>query len=102
MYKYNKKILKMETINIFNQEYTVYILDDEDYYNIHIENDKYKGEEFNTVWDVVSKENVTLDELDKVYLYETVVAFALWDKFYGYKDNYYTFDITSTKELLKE
>lgn len=38
MYKYNKKVLKMETINIFNQEYTIYILDDKDYYDIHIEN----------------------------------------------------------------
>lgn len=101
MYKYNKKILKMEAIDIFNQEYTVYVLDDEDCYDIHIENDKYKDEETNTIWNTHSKEIVTLDELDKVYLYETVVAFALWDKFYGYKDSLYTFDIASTKEPLE-
>lgn len=47
------------------------------------------------------KEYVTLDELAKVYLYETVAAFALWDKFYGYKDSFHTFDITSTKEPLE-
>lgn len=102
MYKYNKKILKMETIDVFNEEYTIYILDSENYYDIHIESDAYKDEESDTIWDIMSKKAVVLDELDKVYLYETVVAFALGDKFYGYKDNFYTFNITSTKELLKE
>lgn len=101
MYKYNKRVLKSENINIFNQDYTIYILDDGDYFNIHIENDKYKDEEANTIWDVESKEHITLEDLDKVYLYEEVVKFALWDKFYGYKDSLYTFDIINTKEPLK-
>lgn len=101
MYKYNKRVLKSENINIFNQDYTIYILDDEDCFNIHIENDKYKDEEANTIWDVESKEHITLEDLDKVYLYEEVVKFALWDKFYGYKDNFYMFDIKHTKEPLR-
>lgn len=101
MYKYNKRVLKSENIDVFNQDYTIYILDDGDCFNIHIENDKYKDEEANTIWDVKSKEHITLEDLDKVYLYEEVVKFALWDKFYGYKDSLYTFDIIDTKELLE-
>lgn len=101
MYKYNRKILKSENINIFNQEYTIYILDDGDYFDIHIENDKYKDEEANTIWNVEPKKHIALEDLDKVYLYEEVVKFALWDKFYGYKDSLYTFDIENTKEPLE-
>lgn len=102
MYKYNRKVLESENINIFNQECTIYILDDGDYFDIHIENDKYKNEMSETIWDVLPKKHVTLEDLNKVYLYEEVVKFALWNKFYGYKDNLYTFDIINTKEPLKE
>lgn len=101
MYKYGKKVLKFEDINIFNQDYIIYILDNEEYFDIHIVNDKYKDEEINTLWLEEPKECVTLEDFDKVYLYEEVVKFALWDKFYGYKDNYYTFDVTNTKEPLE-
>lgn len=101
MYKYNKKVLKMETISIFNQEYIIYILDDKDYFNIHIVNDEYKDEEDNTLLNQEPKEHVTLEDLDKVYLYEEVVKFALWNKFYGYKDSLYTFNIIDDKEPLE-
>lgn len=101
MYKYGKKVLKFEEIDIFNQDYTIYILDDEECFDIHIVNDKYKDEELNTLWLQEPKECITLEDFDEVYLYEEVVKFALWDKFYGYKDNLYTFDITHTKEPLE-
>lgn len=101
MYKYGKKVLKSENINIFNQECTIYILDSENYFDIHIENDKYKDRISETIWDVLSKKNITLKDLDKVYLYKEVVKFALQDKFYGYKDNLYTFDIINTKDTLE-
>lgn len=55
MYKYNKKVLKSENINIFNQECTIYILDDGDYFDIRIENDEYKDEMCRTIWDVLQK-----------------------------------------------
>lgn len=48
-----------------------------------------------------TKKYTTLEDLDKVYLYEEVVKFALWDKFYGYKDSCYTFDIVNDKEPLE-
>lgn len=101
MYKYGKKVLKSENINIFNQECTIYILDDGNYFDIHIENAKYKGRVSETIWDVLSKKDTTLKDLDEVYLYEEVVKFALIDKFYGYKDNLYTFDVTNIKEPLE-
>lgn len=101
MYKYGKKVLKSENINIFNQECTIYILDNGNYFDVHIENAKYKGRISMTIWDVLSKKNTTLKDLDKVYLYEVAVKFALQDKFYGYKDSLYIFDITTTKESLE-
>ena len=101
MYKYGKKVLKSEDINIFNQDYIIYILDDGDYFNIHIVNDEYKDEEGNTLLKQEPKEHITLEDLDKVYLYEEVVKFALWNKFYGYKDSHYIFDISNTKEPLE-
>ena len=101
MYKYGKKVLKSEDINIFNQDYIIYILDGGDYFDIHIINDEYKDEEDNTLLNQGPKEHITLEDLDKVYLYEEVVKFALWNKFYGYKDSLYTFDITNTKEPLE-
>lgn len=101
MYKYNKKVLKSEKINIFNQECTIYILDSRNYFDIHIENAKYKGRVAVTIWDVLSKKDITLKDLDEVYLYEEVVKFALWDKFYGYKDSLYTFNVTNTKVPLE-
>ena len=101
MYKYGKKVLKSEDINIFNQDYIIYVLDDGDYFDIHIVNDGYKDEKDNTLLEQEPKKCVTLEDLDKVYLYEEVVKFALWNKFYGYKDNHYTFDVTNTKEPLE-
>ena len=101
MYKYNKKVLKSKDINIFNQYYTIYILDEENYFDIHIVNDKYRDEEINTLWVEKPKEYVTLEDLDEVYLYEEVVKFALWDKFYSYEVCLYTFDVTHTKEPLE-
>ena len=101
MYKYNKKVLKMEEINLFNQDYIIYVLDTEGYFDIHIVNNKYKDEEANTLWLEEPKECITLEDLDKIYLYEEVVKFALWNEFYGYKDSLYTFDVISTKEPLE-
>lgn len=101
MYKYNKKVLKSENINIFNQDYIIYVLDDKDYFNIHIVNDEYKDEEDNTLLKQEPKKHITLEDLDEVYLYEEVVKFALWNKFYGYKDSLYIFDIIDNKEPLE-
>lgn len=101
MYKYNKRVLKSEIINIFNQDYIIFVLDEKNYFNIHIVNYGYKDEEDNTLLKREPKEYITLEDLDKVYLYEEVVKFALWNKFYGYKDSLYTFDITNTKEPLE-
>lgn len=101
MHKYGKKVLKSENINIFNQECTIYILDNGNCFDVHIENAKHKGRVSETIWDVLPKKHTALKKLDEVYLYEEVVKFALIDKFYGYKDSYYTFDVTNTKEPLE-
>lgn len=94
--KYNKKILKQHTENIFGGYYTLYILDNEDYYNIHIVTDEYRDEELNTLRLQESKQDVSLDELDDLYMTKLILEVALWSKFYGYKNKTYQFEIEST------
>jgi hypothetical protein len=94
--KYNKRILKQHTERIFGKYYTLYILDDKDYYNIHIVTDEYRDEEFNTLKLQEPKKDVSLNELDELYMTKLILEFALWSKFYGYKNKTYQFEIGST------
>lgn len=94
--KYNKRILKQYTENIFGEDYTLYILDSKDYYNIHIVTDEYRDEEFNTLKFQEPKQDVLLDEFDDLYMTKLILEFALWSKFYGYKNKTYQFEIEST------
>lgn len=94
--KYNKKILKEHTENIFGKYYTLYILDNKDYYNIHIVTDKYRDEELNTLKFQEPKQEVSLNELDELYMTKSILEFALWDKFYGYENKVYQFEVKDT------
>ena len=94
--KYNKRILKQHTENIFGEYYTLYILDDKDYYNIHIVTDRYRDEELNTLQLQEPKQGISFNEFDELYITKLILEFALWAKFYGYKDKAYQFEIKST------
>ena len=93
--KYNKRILKQYTENIFGEYYTLYVLDDGDYYNIHIVTDRYKDEELNTLQFQDPKQDVSFDKFDELYITKLILEFALWSRFYGYDNKVYQFEIKS-------
>lgn len=94
--KYNKRILKQHTENVFGGYYTLYILDNEDYYDIHIVTDEYRDEELNTLRLQEHKQDVSFNEFDELCMTKLILEFALWAKFYGYKNKVYQFEVKST------
>lgn len=58
--KYNKPILKTMSLFLFNYYYILYILDDNEYFNIHIVTDKYQDTELNTLYLQEPKEDISL------------------------------------------
>lgn len=96
--KYGKKILKQYAENIFGKDYTLYILDDGDYYNIHIVTDDYKDKELNTLIFQDPKQDVSFNKFDKLYITKRILEFALWSEFYGYKNKAYQFEVKSIIE----
>lgn len=95
---YNKKILKEYEMNINSMFMELYILDDENYYSIHILDDYYKQDELNTLKLQQSKNCVTLDELDDIFCQSQLIEHYLWHKNYGYKDKIYSFSVTVVDE----
>lgn len=93
--KYNKKILQQYTENVFSEDYTLYVLDDGDYYNIHIVTDKYMDEELNTLQLQEPKQNVSFNKFNKLYMTKLILEFALWSRFYGYDNKIYQFEVKS-------
>ena len=94
--KYNKRILKQHTENVFGEYYTLYVLDDKNNYNIHIVTAKYRDEELNTLQLQEPKQNVSFNEFDELYITKLILGFALWSKFYGYDNKVYQFEIKSS------
>lgn len=90
---YDKEILKELTISIFNDYYTIYVLDNKEYYNIHILSDLFKQDELNTLRYQESKQDYKLSYFDELTLTKDIIEFALWNKFYGYKNKSYSFNI---------
>lgn len=93
--KYGKKILKQYAENIFGKDYTLYILDGGDYYNIHIVTDGYRDKELNTLIFQDPKQDVSFNKFDKLFITKRILEFALWSKFYGYKNKAYQFKVES-------
>lgn len=100
--KYNKKILASKDVFYNNKYVEVLILDDGDYYNIHIIDDSFKDEELNTLKLQEPKDCITLEEItNPVKLECYALEHILWDKFYGFKGKMYSFnvEIVDTCEL---
>lgn len=82
MIKYNKKVLANKTINYNNDYYEILVLDDNEWYNIHILNEKYKDEEVNTLYLQEPKDCISLEEVTSpIYMECQGLQFALWDKY---------------------
>ena len=97
--KYNKRILKQYTENVFGGYYTLYVLDDKNYYNIHIVTDKFRDEELNTLQLQEPKQYVSFNKFNELYITKLILEFALWSKFYGYDNKVYQFEIKSAIDL---
>lgn len=93
--KYGKKILKQDTESILGEYYTLYILDNGNYYDIHIVTDKYKDEELNTLALQEPKQDISFNKFDRLYIIKLILEFALWSEFYGYEDKVYQFEVKS-------
>ena len=100
--KYNKKILA-EHSTYYNDKFVdVLVLDDKDYYNIHIIDENYKDDEMNTLKFQKSKDCTTLEDItDPMNLECFALQHLLWDKFYGKDGKMYSFnvEIVDTYEL---
>lgn len=92
---YNKRVLIEYSENIFNDWYTIYVLNDDKYYNIHIVSELFQDNELNTLQYQESKEDTSIEQFDKLRLTKELIEFALWNKFYGYNRKTYTFTIKS-------
>ena len=92
---YNKEIISELDVNLFNRDYKVTVLDNEeqDTYDIHIITGRYAKDELNTLILQEPKDAVSIDKFNKLYLTMIATEFALWDELYGYKGKNYTFDI---------
>ena len=97
--KYGKQILKEIEANVFNHHYTLLVLDNNKYYNVHILDDKFRDDELNTLKYQCSKENVSLDSFNDIKMTNDIVQHALWDKFYGYKNKTYAFYIKTEVDI---
>ena len=94
MKKYDKTILAEHFTSYNDRYFTVLVLDDNDYYNIHVIDDKFRDDELNTLKLQEPKSCVTLEEVtDPMQLEFHALEHALWDKFYGYKDQVYSFNV---------
>lgn len=96
---YDKEILKELTVSVFNEYYTIYVLDDNKYYNIHILSDLFKQDELNTLIYQEPKEYCKLSNFDELTLTKDIIKFALWNKFYGYKNKSYIFNINNEIDI---
>lgn len=94
--KYNKRILKQHTENVFDKYYTLYILDDEDYYDIHIVTDELVDDEMNTLQFQEPKQDVSFNKFNELYITKLILEYALWFKFYGYENKVHQFEIKNT------
>ena len=97
--KYGKQILKELGVDVFNHYYRLLVLDDDKYYNVHIIDDKFRDDELNTLKYQDEKKYTSLDEFDDIRMTNDVLQHALWDRFYGYKNKTYTFDIKAEVDI---
>lgn len=87
---YGKQVLKTDNINIFGKNYKAVVIDDDEYLSLHILCDDFKQEELNTLAVQCEKGEDCLSELN---IYLAVTEFALWHRFYGYKNKMHQFRI---------
>lgn len=83
--EFNKPILYQYKKYLDNEQFKVIVLEDEEYYNIHILSEKYKSDELNTLQLQEPKESIK--EPNKYFnnarLISYLMDFFIWDRFYN-------------------
>ena len=84
MTKYKKKVIAHYEKTLGRADFEVYVLDDVDYFNIHIISEKYRKDEMNTLKLQEPKEVVSnpTEYFDIKYMISRLMEHVLWDEFY--------------------
>jgi len=92
--KYGKKILAQRSIEVDDDEYTCFVLDGGDCYDIHIVDEHYKDDELNTLKLQEPKDSVSLEKVtSKAFMLSEIMEHVLWHKCYGDNGKHYDFNI---------
>ena len=100
--KYGKQILSQRRLEVNGDCYECYVLDDGNYYNIHIVDEHYRDEESNTLKLQEPQESITLEQVtSKAFMLSQIMEHVLWHLCYGEKGKHYDFNITYEESDLK-
>ena len=100
MKKYNKEIIAEHDTYYNNKYVTVLVLDNKEYYNIHIIDDNFKDEELNTLKLQEPKESVSIEQIkNPIFLECQALQHLLWDKFYGYNKQMHSFNVELVESI---
>lgn len=84
MKKYNKEIVTSYEKDIDGENFEVLVLDDGDYYNVHVISERYRDDdEMNTLISQEPKECVNKDYFTTQYLIGELMNYFIWDRVYG-------------------
>ena len=94
MKKYGKNVLAEHSTYYNNRTVDVLVLEDKDYYNIHVIDDKFQDDELNTLKLQEPKNNDVLEKIKTpMYMECMALEHLLWDKFYGYNKQIHDFTV---------
>lgn len=96
---YNKQVLARELLYYDSRYVEVFVLDDKDYYNIHVLDDEFQSDELNTLKLQEPKEAVSLEEVtNPIRLECQALEHILWAKYYGKDNKMYSFNVSIAEE----
>lgn len=98
--KYGNKILAQRSISFNGIEYTCFVLDDGNYYNVHVLTEDMMDEEGNTLTSQEPKDIANLDIItSKPFMLSKIMETALWRECYC-SDKMYEFSIDYIENTL--
>jgi len=80
---YNKPIVAKYHRHLDNEDFSVYVLDDNDYFNIHIISERFANEEMNTLKLQEPKDCITAEYFTDARLITYLLDHFIWDRFYS-------------------
>ena len=99
---YGLPVLKEHDVYYNGKVASVFTLADYQYYRIHVLNDEYNDSKWNTLVFQIPTESTTKENvIDELFLEKIGLEFLLQDKFYGYNNRQYGFNIQSVEGNLE-